>query len=580
MSSIIEEILTSSIGFVIAMVVLGAIIGVGLYGYWVYVNHQTLENYLWPVAEVVPLKNGTYYLGIVNTGNEPIIVEDIYTNNSKVLSVDAKPLSHNQWLTEALDSLPVAVRVCSALDPRVCEVVPVHGWGYVRLLGNGVWVDVVGSACYLDYWKVLWYNGNGGQIEESTDLSWFVPTNQTLNFIAEAYGGPVCSTHSTSTTNGNTTTVCTWQTCYYPTINGPSSVEPNQNATFTLGCGSTTTFLGCVTYSNNNNSTGGNNNGNNTNGPPNNNTNIPPITVSVSDSYGAGWSISWSGAASGSHSGSSTESFKVWPASNGTVYFTAEVTSNPSGYECTISPENVQANPGGTASFTVSCVQSPYPPCTVEPPSVSSSPSGAPQPTSRASVSSIPYNQTKTVTFTYNAPLSGNNYVFQYWNIGGQTYQNNVVNITETLTCTTPGGTLTGPSGTAYYQYQPPGTIGIDPDWIDLTQSGETYTFTWTSDWSGTGTFTWSISGLVIIYYNETPSGSVTWNGKVSLPDGTVAAQGSGYLKITNYPTPPDPFHYYECGVGGSGTVNDVSASGDSVKGTVSISCTLESIFG
>jgi len=265
MSSVIEEILTSSIGFIIAMVVLGAIIGVGLYGYWVYVNHQTLENYLWPVAEVVPLKNGTYYLGIVNTGNEPIIVEDIYTNNSKVLSVDAKPLSHNQWFTETLSSLPVAVRVCSALDPKVCEVVPVHGWGYARLLGNGVWVDVVGSACYLDYWKVLWYNGNGGQIEESTDLSWFVPTNQTLNFIAKAYGGPVCSTYSTSTTNGNATTVCTWQTCYYPTISGPSSVEPNQNATFTLGCGSTTTFLGCQTFNN-----GGNNNGNNTNQPPSN----------------------------------------------------------------------------------------------------------------------------------------------------------------------------------------------------------------------------------------------------------------------------------------------------------------------
>jgi hypothetical protein len=160
------------------------------------------------------------------------------------------------------------------LDPKVCEVIPVHGWGYARLLGNGVWVDVVGSACYLDYWKVLWYNGNGGQIEESTDLSWFVPTNQTLNFIAKAYGGPVCSTYSTSTTNGNTTTVCTWQTCYYPTISGPSSVEPNQNATFTLGCGSTTTFLGCQTFNNGGNN--GNGNGNNTNQPPGNNTNGPP----------------------------------------------------------------------------------------------------------------------------------------------------------------------------------------------------------------------------------------------------------------------------------------------------------------
>jgi len=323
MSWVIEEITTSSIGFIIAMVVLGAIIGVGLYGYWVYVNHQTLENYLWPVAEVVPLRNGTYYLGIVNTGNEPIIVEDIYTNNSKVLSVDAKPLSHNQWLTETLSSLPVAVRVCSALDPKVCEVVPVHGWGYARLLGNGVWVDVVGSACYLDYWKVLWYNGNGGQIEESTDLSWFVPTNQTLNFIAKAYGGPVCSTYSTSTTNGNTTTVCTWQTCYYPTISGPSSVEPNQNATFTLGCGSTTTFLGCQTFNN-----GGNNNGNNTNQPPVNSTNGPP------------------------NNGNKTNNPPP-PQYYCTVYPSASDTVNGAS-DPTVSPPSATLKPGASKTFTFS----------------------------------------------------------------------------------------------------------------------------------------------------------------------------------------------------------------------------------
>jgi len=299
------------------------------------------------------------------------------------------------------------------------------------------------------------------------------------------------------------------------------------------------------------------------------------VTV-TNDTLGASWQIKSSVS---SISGSGDVTNQTLKIGGQTDTLTASVTS-PSGYACSISPGSTPATNGSSYTFTVNCVQSPYPPCTVSPPSVSSSPSGAPTPSSGASTSSIPYGQSEEVTFTYNAPESGNNYKFQYWSIGGQTYQNNVVNITETLTCTTPGGTLTGPSGTAYYQYQPPGTIGIDPDWIDLTQSGETYTFTWTSDWSGTGTFTWSISGLVIIYYNETPSGSVTWNGKVSLPDGTVAAQGSGYLKITNYPTPPDPFHYYECGVGGSGTVNDVSASGDSVKGTVSISCTLESIFG
>jgi len=214
MSSTIEEILTSSIGFIIAMVVLGAIIGVGLYGYWVYANHQTLENYLWPVAEVVPYK-GDYYLGIVNTGNEPIIIEDIYTNNSKVLSVDAKPLSHNQWFTEALDSLPVAVRVCSAIDPRVCTVVPVHGWGYARLF-SGVWVTFKGDPYWPGCtWKLIWYGGNGGMIQSSQSLSWFIPTNETIYFHADAI---------------------VTDSCTGATISGPGSAEPGQSVTFSITC--------------------------------------------------------------------------------------------------------------------------------------------------------------------------------------------------------------------------------------------------------------------------------------------------------------------------------------------------------
>jgi hypothetical protein len=194
-------------------------------------------------------------------------------------------------------------------------------------------------------------------------------------------------------------------------------------------------------------------------------------------------------------------------------------------------------------------------------------------PSSGASTSSIPYNQTETVTFTYNAPLSGNNYVFQYWSIGGQTYQNNVVNITETLTCTTPGGTLTGPSGTAYYQHQPAGTISIDPDTIDLTQSSETYNFTWTSAWSGTGTFTYNFTGTVKIYYPNTVSGSPVWTATVSLPSNTIAASGTGALNVTNYPKPPNWNYYIVCQVSGGGTINGVSASGGIEYGTASISC-------
>jgi len=80
-----------------------------------------------------------------------------------------------------------------------------------------------------------------------------------------------------------------------------------------------------------------------------------PITVSVSDSYGAGWLITWSGAASGSQSGSSSDTFTVQPTSNVAVTFTASITSNPSGYQCTISPSSTTAYPGQSVSFTVSC---------------------------------------------------------------------------------------------------------------------------------------------------------------------------------------------------------------------------------
>jgi len=90
---------------------------------------------------------------------------------------------------------------------------------------------------------------------------------------------------------------------------------------------------------------------------------IAPITVSVSDPYNAGWSITWSGAASGSQSGSSSTTFTVQPSSNNAVTFTASITSTPSGYtSCSISPQSTTANPGQTVTFTVSCSGGSSPP--------------------------------------------------------------------------------------------------------------------------------------------------------------------------------------------------------------------------
>ena len=90
---------------------------------------------------------------------------------------------------------------------------------------------------------------------------------------------------------------------------------------------------------------------------------IAPITVSVSDPYNAGWSITWSGAASGSQSGSSSTTFTIQPSTNGAVSLTASITSTPSGYSsCSISPQSTTANPGQTVTFTVSCSGGSSPP--------------------------------------------------------------------------------------------------------------------------------------------------------------------------------------------------------------------------
>ena len=132
MSQFFEEVLTSAVGFIIAMVIVGVVAGIGLYGYWTYTNHVTLENYLWPIAEVVPYK-GNYYLAIVNTGYEPFIVKQIYLSNGSTISANTKPLSHGQWFTETTNQLPIAVKVCSAIDPGICIVAPVHGWSMTEV---------------------------------------------------------------------------------------------------------------------------------------------------------------------------------------------------------------------------------------------------------------------------------------------------------------------------------------------------------------------------------------------------------------------------------------------------------------
>jgi len=243
MSWVIEEITTSTIGFVIAMVILTAVVAGGLYGYWVYANHVTLENYLWPIAEVLPYK-GSYFLAIVNTGNEPFYIEQIYLKGGTVLtpsqaanpglswcSVANTKLMHNEWWCGEVNQLPVAVRICSALDPSVCVVAPVHGWTTVTFsqptqaafgISNCPVLASVSDSQNAG-WEVTWTMAGGTySVSESTSYQWCIVPNYypiTINFQSTITNNPSnyqCSISPQSTQvnyNGTPTTVPFTVTC-------------------------------------------------------------------------------------------------------------------------------------------------------------------------------------------------------------------------------------------------------------------------------------------------------------------------------------------------------------------------------
>jgi len=201
MSQILEELIAEPIGLVIAMVILIAGAVGGLYSYWAYANHVTLQNYLWPIAEVVPYKGG-YYLGVVNTGYEPFTIKQIYLSNGLTISVNTKPLTHNQWFTETTNQLPIAVKVCSAVEPGICTVVPVHGWAMaeVGVPLDAILVVVEGSStqgwlllrgsgnCP---WSLTWYGWAGNSISGTGNLTFLIqPVYGEVHFIPTNLIGP------------------------------------------------------------------------------------------------------------------------------------------------------------------------------------------------------------------------------------------------------------------------------------------------------------------------------------------------------------------------------------------------------
>ncbi|WP_054854614.1 hypothetical protein, partial [Vulcanisaeta distributa] len=158
-----EEVITGTIGFAMAMAMMGLVIGGVLYGYYQYVQSQVLANYLWPVIDVVPPYKGGYYMAVINTGHEPFFVKAIFLSGGGHLDVKSKVLYRNDaWFYE-VSELPSAVMVCSAIKPSVCVIAKASGWALINDAppGSG-WVNV---TFIVDPWAVgglAWVGVGGG----------------------------------------------------------------------------------------------------------------------------------------------------------------------------------------------------------------------------------------------------------------------------------------------------------------------------------------------------------------------------------------------------------------------------------
>jgi hypothetical protein len=541
MSSVIEEILTSSIGFVIAMVILTAVIAGGLYGYWVYANHVTLENYLWPIAEVLPYK-GEYFLAVVNTGNEPFYVKQIYLKGGAVLtpSQAANPglswcstsntkLMHNEWWCGEVNQLPVAVRVCSALDPSVCVVAPVHGWETVTFnqatfgISNCPVLASVSDSQNAG-WEVTWTMAGGTySVSESTSYQWCIVPNYypiTINF------------QSTITNNPSN----------YQCSISPSQAQVNYNGTPT-----TVPFTVTCQQSQSSPPGGGNNNNNY----------FVYVTV-TGDSYGAGWEVS-----SGDYdiTGTGNVNNEKLAIIGPGITIRAWITSNPSGYTCTISPgsySNVQN--GSTYTFTVNCVQGPSQPGTY---GCLLTVQGQTNPSGIASVSVsptstfVPSGQTQTIAAYAPLQVGGNPwYEFDSWSGSVTSGPGQLSRISQGISGSNAYSTwqYTCPSGltsnvaatvtiTANYVY----------DYIDLvgptvvSSSSVQYTLEWNVapgsadqvSWSvsyGTTTFTVSAT-LYYTEYGKSLSGGSSLQATVYCSVGQPHITGASIIGPTTYVT-------------------------------------------
>ena len=293
-------------------------VGYGIYHYAVL---ETARLYLWPVVDVVPGGNGTYYTAIINTGHVPFIVTTIVYKTGIQSVNNNTPLYQNQYLLLETNQSPVGVMVCSATTPDACIFAKPNNWTTINQLITGtsgsinltgaflqVTVNDVNTPTGTPSWNVTWWftTQNPPQyysISKSTSYTWYI------NLATAPYIPAQVSFQAKLLTIPQ----------YYSCTISPSSITAYYNP------GSTQTFAVTCTPL--------------------------PITISVVDNLQAIWSITWTGAASGSKSGTTSTTFTVQPSTAAYTNFTASTTNS----SCKVIPSSANLMPGQSQTFQVVC---------------------------------------------------------------------------------------------------------------------------------------------------------------------------------------------------------------------------------
>ncbi|WP_243676419.1 hypothetical protein [Vulcanisaeta distributa] len=224
----IEEVFTGTIGFVIAMAIIGLALGLAVYGYYAYVQNQVLANYLWPVVDVVPYGSG-YYVAVINTGHEPFFIKTIFFSDGSHLNVESRVLHHNEaWFYE-VSELPSAVMVCSAVKPSVCVIAKSSGWSLI-VWPSPLIVSVVDGPSAA--WLITWPNGTAnGYSTASFKIYATGPTTLNAYVTGVPQGYETCSITPSQTTASPGQSVTFQVTCQTPPSNwgGSGNNQPPNN---------------------------------------------------------------------------------------------------------------------------------------------------------------------------------------------------------------------------------------------------------------------------------------------------------------------------------------------------------------